>query len=66
MNSVMNTVIVWIRNMAGVWVEVRKANEGKRFRKMLDGIHTRGNSANSFALATKKTMTYCRKCICLC
>ena len=29
MNSVVNTVIVWIGNVAGVWVELGKANEGK-------------------------------------
>ena len=30
MNSVVNTVIVWIRDVAGVWVELGKANGGKR------------------------------------
>ena len=30
MNSVVNTVIVWIGNVAGVWVELGKANGGKR------------------------------------
>ena len=30
MNSVVNTVIVWIGNVAGVWVELLKANGGKR------------------------------------
>ena len=29
MNSVVNTVIVWIGNVAGVWVELGKANGGK-------------------------------------
>ena len=30
MNSVVNTVIVWIGNVAGVWVELLKANGQKR------------------------------------
>ena len=30
MNSVVNTVIVWIGNVARVWVELLKANGGKR------------------------------------
>ena len=30
MNSVVNTVIVWIRDVAGVWIELGKANGGKR------------------------------------
>ena len=30
MNSVVNTVIVWIGNVAGVWVELLKAIGGKR------------------------------------
>ena len=30
MNSVVSTVIVWIGNVAGVWVELLKANGGKR------------------------------------
>ena len=30
MNSVVNTVIVWIGNVAGVWVELGKGNGGKR------------------------------------
>ena len=30
MNSAVNTVIVWIGNVAGVWVELGKANGGKR------------------------------------
>ena len=30
MNSVVNTVIVWIGNVAGAWVEPGKANGGKR------------------------------------
>ena len=30
MNSVVNTVIVWIGNVAGVWVELLKVNGGKR------------------------------------
>ena len=30
MNSVLKTVIVWIGNVAGVWVELGKANGGKR------------------------------------
>ena len=29
-NSVVNTVIVWIGNVAVVWVELLKANGGKR------------------------------------
>ena len=29
-NSVVNTVILWIGNVAGVWVELGKANGGKR------------------------------------
>ena len=32
----------------------------------VNGIHTQGNLAKSFALPTKKTVTYCGKCICLC
>ena len=31
----------------------------------VNSIHAQGNSAKLFALATKETMTYCRKCICL-
>ena len=30
MNGVMNTVTVWIGNVTGVWVELLKANGGKR------------------------------------
>ena len=30
MNNVVNTVIVWMGNVAGVWVELGKANGGKR------------------------------------
>ena len=30
MNSVVNTVIVWMGNVAGVWVELGKENGGKR------------------------------------
>ena len=29
----------------------------------VNGIHAQGNSEKSFALATKKTVTYCGKCI---
>ena len=29
-NGVVNTVIVWIGNVAGVWVELLKANGGER------------------------------------